>query len=164
MLCATGSNMAEVLSKRIFRPSRDRLRCTRCQSSKHSPSNATVDAKGLSYLGDSIWSVSQQLACVRRSVRALLVPSSCLNKYLVLAVLQLCVRRHFFAPPKHWRTYQSLVQPYVTAEGQVSALYCAVSAAWAGGYCIVQECSTVLEDCCRQPTQEDNVYMDDNSP
>lgn len=32
---------------------------------------------------------------------------------------QLCVRRHFFAPPKHWRSYQDMVQPYVTAEGQV---------------------------------------------
>lgn len=46
----------------------------------------------------------------------------------VLPVLQLCVRRHFFAPPKHWRTYQSLVQPYVTAEGQVRAIQYTVHA------------------------------------
>lgn len=40
--------------------------------------------------------------------------------------LQLCVRRHFFTPPKHWKTYQDMVLPYVTAEGQVTGAQSAV--------------------------------------
>jgi len=105
-----------------------------CQPRATSKNTSQLDARGLSYLGDSIWSVSTicgvtatlcvlllhlWLRPVSLDAVLLLGEHMCLTPPHASRCLQLCVRRHFFTPPKHWRTYQEMVQPYVTAEGQV---------------------------------------------